>query len=264
MKTVLLLRSFGDFVISLYHLSDENSHHRSNQLVASRHLEPLHQSLFPFLNPAQQSVRFIDIGIKHQILACFTDRYFFSKENIQELKNLKNQIKGLGDIILEQQRKAWLIKMVCKGNFSTVHQHGNIYNSWAVYYGCSNVIAKQKVSPKKVLIFPDSRLQRKEIPEKVIVHLEERLNISGIATNRAYFNKAPTGISYQNFTELVYLIAESEYIITSDSLPAHIAQLLQKPHAILYANKINHEWVTPYVREHETAFTFDEVYKLVV
>jgi hypothetical protein len=264
METVLLLRSFGDFVISLYHLSDETSHHRSIQLVASRHLEPLHQSLFPFLTPAQQSVKFIDIGIEHQILSGFTDRYFFSKENIEELRNLKKQINGIGHLVLEQKRKAWLIKMVFMKAFSIVHKQGNIYDSWGAFYGNSTENVKHKVRPKKVLIFPDSRLRRKEIPEKVLLQLEQQLELAGIISNRAYFKTALVGSSYQNFTELVNLVAGSEFIISSDSLPAHIAQLLHKPHAILYANQINHEWITPYVREHATSFTFDEVYKFVV
>jgi ADP-heptose:LPS heptosyltransferase len=102
-------------------------------------------------------------------------------------------------------------------------------------------------------------LKRKEIPEEVLVKLETQLADQNIQTSRAYFKKAAKGISYRNFTELMQLISDADYIISSDSLPAHAAQLLQKPHAILYANKINQEWVTPFAKEYGTAFTFDQI-----
>lgn len=258
METVLLLRSFGDFVIALYHLAATNSN-KPCRLIASKHLEPLNQSLFPFLTPAQQSVQFLDLGIQHQLLSGFTNRYFFTKGNLQELKNLRKQIGGLGDLVLEQDKNAWLIRWACKRNFTTVHQAGNIYDSWAKFYQHKTTTKAHSIAYQSALIFPDSRLKRKVIPEKVLVKLEHQLNAAGIKTKRAYFKKGGIGNGYQNFTELVNLIAESEYVISSDSLPAHIAQLLQKPHTIIYANKMNEEWITPYARVHRTAYTFEEI-----
>ncbi len=259
METVLLLRSFGDFVVALYHIPAHQDPNKSYRLVASKHLEPLYQSLLPFLSPAQSSVAFIDLGIQHHILSGFTNRYFFTQENIRELRNLQMQMKGVANIVLEQNIRSWWIQLACKSKISSIHQSGNIYDSWEKFYGNKTLLKTTIASPKNVLIFPDSRLQRKEITETVLMKLETQLADQNMNTSRAYFNNTAKGISYRNFTELLQLIADADYIISSDSLPAHAAQLLQKPHAIFHANKINQEWVTPFAKENGTAFTFDQV-----
>ncbi len=259
METVLLLHSFGDYVIALYHLPSSAQLYNNYKLVASKHLEPLHLALFPFLSPAQQQVQFIDLGIQNHILAGFTHRYFFTKNNIQELRNLQNHLNGLGNIVLEQERRSWLIRLICKSVVKKVHKSGNIYNSWARFYANNQAFQTQNSKYQKVLLFPDSRLKRKEIPEDILLELEQHLSKQGVQTQRANFKKATTGTVYQNFSELVQLIADAEFIISSDSLPAHIAQLLQKPHAILYAKQINHDWVTPFAKTNKTAFLFEEV-----
>jgi len=259
METVLLLRSFGDFVVALYHIPVTNTSSKSYRLVASKHLEPLYQSLLPYLSPAQRAVEFKDFGIQHHILSAFTNRYFFTKENVQELKHLQEQMKGISNIVLEQDTKSWLIQLACKNKIISIHRGGNIYDSWAAYYENKNPFKTEISTPKKVLIFPDSRLKRKEITEEVLLKLETQLTGQNIQTSRAYFNNAAKGISYRNFNELLQLIEDADYIISSDSLPAHLAQLLQKPHGIIYANKINQEWVTPFAKENGTAYTFDQI-----
>jgi hypothetical protein len=258
METVLLLRSYGDFVIALYHLNNTTPDQQTYKLVASKHLEQLHQALFPLLSPAQQQIVFIDFGIEKHILSGFTHRYLFTKHNLKELKILQEQMNGIDSIVLEQERRAWLIKMACKRSISTVHSSGNIYDSWATFFDHKTSLQTVKRNYKTVLIFPDSRLRRKQIPEQVLLNLEQQFAEQGIETNRAYFKNAPVGTSYQNFKELVQLIQEAAYIISSDSLPAHIAQLLQKPHTILYAKEINHEWVTPFARENNTSYIFND------
>jgi len=264
METVLLLHSFGDYVIALYHLPNSSRLYHNYRLVASKHLEPLHLALFSYLSPAQQQVQFIDLGIQNHILAGFTHRYFFTKNNIQELKNLRSHLNGLEQVVLEQERRSWLIKLIGRSAIKTVHQSGNIYDSWASFYENKQAFDTQVSHFKNVAIFPDSRLQRKAIPENVLLELEQHLAEQGIQTQRAYFKKALTGTAYQNFAELVQLIADAEFIVSSDSLPAHIAQLLQKPHAILYAEQINHEWVTPFAMTNKTAFLFQEVKSITI
>ena len=88
METVLLLHSFGDYVIALYHLPSSAPLNKNYRLIASKHLEPLHLALFPFLSPTKQQVSFIDLSIQNHILAGFTHRYFFTKNNIQTKRGI--------------------------------------------------------------------------------------------------------------------------------------------------------------------------------
>jgi ADP-heptose:LPS heptosyltransferase len=43
------------------------------------------------------------------------------------------------------------------------------------------------------------------------------------------------------------LIQRADLVVTADSLPAHLSQLLYRPHFVYYAHKPNPEWMTPYV-----------------
>ncbi len=272
MDTILLLRSFGDFVIALYHLPAD----KPVRLVASSHLKDLYQSFYPFLNPAQQSVQFLDIGIQHNLLAAFTNRYFFSFQNLRELKELRKivldntqknehpQEQAYSEkLFLEQKRRAWVLKLTTGFSFGSIHQNGNVYDAWSRFYGHETPIKQATISFKKLLIFPDSRLERKVINEDVIQQIEMGVSEMGIEVIRAHFGMANHPASfYTNFSELIKLIQEADFVISSDSLPAHIAQLLQKPHAIVYASKINHEWVTPFARANGWLFTFDTIEQL--
>lgn len=261
METVFLLRSYGDFVVSLYHLSDKPSEHKSFNLVASDHLNPLFQSLSPYITPAQQEIEFVDFGFKNQLFSGFTNRHFFSAATIKEFKELQKRIRALDNIVLEQKKRAWLFKWIYPSKVSYIQSEGNIYDAWANYYCHTKSLSENEGERKRVLIFPDSRLQRKTIPESVLQKLESQLKSWGIQPKRGYFKKPNAEISYHNFNDLVNLIANADYVISSDSLPLHIAQFLQKPHAVIYADTINEEWITPYAKKYRTAFTFEEINK---
>ena len=64
---------------------------------------------------------------------------------------------------------------------------------------------------------------------------------AGIENKKGMLNE----IGYSNFIDLVQIIKKADFIISSDSLPVHIAELYHKPHWILYNHKINTNWLTP-------------------
>ena len=65
-------------------------------------------------------------------------------------------------------------------------------------------------------------------------------------------------IGYSNFTDLVEIIKKADFIISSDSLPVHIAELYHKPHWILYNHKINRNWLTPSSSSSNYYSTFEQ------
>jgi ADP-heptose:LPS heptosyltransferase len=75
----------------------------------------------------------------------------------------------------------------------------------------------------------------------------------------AYFRKAmhEDAVSYSSFKELVDLIKASDFVYGADSLPIHLAYLLQKPHFILYPPNGSNLFFTPYVLENQFFSTFD-------
>ena len=82
-----------------------------------------------------------------------------------------------------------------------------------------------------ILIFPDARLKKREIPSKVIAQIPGRV---------VCFGK-----DYKNFEELIDLIQSADYIYAADSLPLHLAYLCSKPHYILYPDGGKLDFFTP-------------------
>ena len=105
-----------------------------------------------------------------------------------------------------------------------------------------------------IILFPDSRKKNKILKKTVINDIS---NLSGkikIAKFGVYDNES-NFISYSSFDELTNIIKNADFIISSDSLPAHLAEFYNKPHFILYNQKINFEWLTPFCKINSTYST---------
>jgi ADP-heptose:LPS heptosyltransferase len=80
------------------------------------------------------------------------------------------------------------------------------------------------------------------------------LVMQGFDVTTAFFKNihlVPVGklSTHDSFADLIRLIQAADLVITADSLPAHLSQLLHRPHFVYYDGKPNPEWVTPYARE---------------
>ena len=64
-------------------------------------------------------------------------------------------------------------------------------------------------------------------------------------------------VVYANFKTLIQLIQDAELILGADSLPIHLAYLLNKPHYILYPNGYPQLFMTPYAQINNRFGTFD-------
>jgi ADP-heptose:LPS heptosyltransferase len=64
-------------------------------------------------------------------------------------------------------------------------------------------------------------------------------------------------VYYSSFGKLIELIKASDYVISSDSLPVHLAFYLGVPHYILYPKKVNKNWLTPYAKVNKTYGIFE-------
>ena len=124
-----------------------------------------------------------------------------------------------------------------------------------------------KLNSKKVLLFPDTRQAKKNIPSSLISKLENEIESKGYSLEIAYFKEAPTSsnnsssktkqVLYSNFKTLIQYIQEAELILGADSLPIHLAYLLKKPHYILYPNGYPQLFMTPYAQINNRFGTFD-------
>jgi ADP-heptose:LPS heptosyltransferase len=120
-------------------------------------------------------------------------------------------------------------------------------------------------SKNKVLIFPDSRKKHKVINEAIMEQLSSDLTRLKVDFKIAKFgalknenSQSTSQIAYSDFKALVLLIRDCDFVISSDSVPVHIAEFLEKQHMVIYNDKVNYNWLTPFAKIHHMYTTFKE------
>jgi len=274
MHRIFVLRAYGDFTILLQALLRSNKQSQY-KLVASAHLQSLFNSLQQFINFGAIQIEFVDFGIDKTLLRFFTNKFFFSPNCIKELQLIKAYLKvnpnKEGQDYLEQDKRITWFNFLIGKNFRHIIEDQNVYSTYDQFFENSTFDISEKPknryinSNKKLLIFPDSRLPAKNIPPDVLDKIIEEQNNKGHIVKVAYFKSQTNkqSVSYNNFDELLSMIQEVDYIIGADSLPIHLANLLNKPHFILYPKGFIQLFITPFAIANQSFGTFDE-YKIAL
>lgn len=280
MYRLFLLRAYGDFVILLQALL-ESPQKNKYSLIASKHLEPLYQELALVINLSSIQIEFIDFGITNTQLSLFTNKHILSLNTLNELKQIKNFVKQNpnqeGQDYIEQDKRIALFNTITGLNFNSIISADSVYSSYAKFFDNKDlqkeegqVAENNKLNSKKVLLFPDTRQAKKNIPSSLIDKLENEIATKGYTLEIAYFKQLPditnsndknasnsNKVVYANFKTLIQLIMNAELILGADSLPIHLAYLLKKPHYILYPNGYPQLFMTPYAQINNRFGTFD-------
>lgn len=302
MHRLFLLRAYGDFVILLQALL-ESPQKNKYSLIASKHLEPLYQELALVTNVSSIQIQFIDFGITNTQLSLFTNKHLLSLNMLNELKQIKNFVKQNpnqeGQDYIEQDKRIGLFNAITGIHFNSIISTEPVYISYARFFensGIKKEINKEEgkaeniqenkfantkenkesetsnnnLNSKKVLLFPDTRQAKKNIPSSLIYKLENEIASKGYTLEIAYFKQVPdikttnhenstfnNKVVYANFKTLIQLIMNAELILGADSLPIHLAYLLKKPHYILYPNGYPQLFMTPYAQINNRFGTFD-------
>jgi hypothetical protein len=263
----LILRSYGDFMILLSSLKSSNNND-VKYIYISKHLKNLYNSLS--IKPETNFYfNFIDFNIKTGILPLFTNKLFFKIENLYTIINIRKFIikNNLSNevIYLEQKRKLFFFNLFIHVKTNYIHKNNkNIYDSYFNLFQTEYIYTKSTKINNNIVIFPDSRKKDKMLSNYFIDKLQYSLNNYYITIAR--FDKKQNNsnnIYYSNFDELISIIDKADLIISSDSLPAHLAQYFEKPHFIMYNNNINHEWVTPFSNINNTFYITKDVDRVV-
>jgi hypothetical protein len=265
--TVLLLRAFGDFIIALNALVSSNRKDTLN-IVASRHLEPLYAAIPPAYRPADISLAFQDFGIRKNMLRCFSNRYLISLDTLNELAALRSYIKqktGAGRWLLEQKRRSGIVSFFTGTKFGHIAGQENIYKAYDAFFESNMSATRFEPTPQpgKVLVIRDARIRSRNIPPGIIEKISKQYELRGTQVTVGFFRSAPQGIDgvvcYQDFEELVALVMAADLVITPDSMPAHLCQLLSKPHYILHPAAVEDQFFTPFALQHQLCFSFEEI-----
>jgi ADP-heptose:LPS heptosyltransferase len=280
MHRLFLLRAYGDFVILLQALL-ESPQKNKYSLIASKHLQPLYQELALVINVSGVKIQFVNFGITNTQLSLFTNKHLLSLNTLKELKQIKNFVKQNpnkeGKDYIEQDKRIDLFNAITGLDFNSIISTEQVYTSYAKFFENKElqkeegqVAENNKLNSKKVLLFPDTRQAKKNIPSSLISKLENELVAKGYTLEIAYFKEVPdiatnnnensasnNKVVYANFKTLIQLIMNAELILGADSLPIHLAYLLKKPHYILYPNGYPQLFMTPYAQINNRFGTFD-------
>ena len=293
MHRLFLLRAYGDFVILLQALMQSPQKNKYT-IIASKHLQPLYDELALVIDLTNIQIQFINFGITHTQLSLFTNKHLLSLNMLTELKQIKDFAKQNpnteGNDYIEQDKRIGLLNAITGLSFNSIISKEPVYISYAKFFDIQDIkevevreesredknskniedkVLDNKLNSKKVLLFPDTRQAKKNIPSNLISKLENEIAAKGYTLEIAYFKEAPTSptsnnastktkqVVYSNFKTLIQYIQEAELILGADSLPIHLAYLLKKPHYILYPNGYPQLFKTPYAQINNRFGTFD-------
>ena len=291
MPAIIFLRSYGDFTIAISVLKRAGSFEQNSSVqnagqrgswkfYASDHLKPLYEDLQKNDPSLNLPIEFVSLGIRHKILAWFTNKHLFSKGACKEVMSLKKWKQSLGheaELYLEQRKRAWLLSFFISGLKYFVHDRGNVYDSYAQKFSVlpANLSFEAQGPYNKILILPESRKPSKAFSVSFINKLVSALSAnihsgSNHAISVGYFKNIPaaaptsaTLLTHTAFKDLIALINDADLVVTADSLPAHLSQLLNKPHFIFYVGKPNREWLTPFASKYNSFASIDNTAKLL-
>ena len=279
MHRLFLLRAYGDFVILLQALI-ESPQKNKYTIIASKHLQSLYEELALVIDLSSIQIQFVNFGIRNTQLSLFTNKHLLSLNMLMELKQIKNFVKQNpnteGADYIEQDKRIGLLNAITGQSFKAIVSKEPVYISYAKFFENQDIKgvgvreeSREDNNSKKVLLFPDTRQAKKNIPSSLISKLENEIEAKGYTLEIAYFKQTLTGINvnnsssktkqvvYSNFKTLIQYIQEAELILGADSLPIHLAYLLNKPHYILYPNDYPQLFMTPYAQINNRFGTFD-------
>jgi hypothetical protein len=255
MHRIFLLRAYGDFVILLHALT-KSPKKELYSIVASKHLQPLYDDIKTFYPLENIQIEFLDFGLNKGQLRLFTNKHFLSSQTINEVRAIRSYIKkfpnNIGVDYLEQDKRIGLLNLFTGNSFQYILGKQEVYKCYDQFFENTDSLSIILAGAlKNIVIFPDSRLSKKDIPVSVLQNIKTSLQEKG-----KHIQVAKFGTTYTNFKELIQFILEADYIIGADSLPIHLAALLKKPHFILYADGLTQHFKTSYAEKDKSFGVF--------
>lgn len=257
MQRVFFLRAFGDFVIGIQNIAQSS---RQYKIIASDHLAPLYEAMITQSVISPLEIEFLDFGIKKGQLAFFTNKNIISFDTFSQLCKIKSYLKKYpnpnGTDFVEQEFRLPIFNFFINHYFEPiVRKNKSVYSAYANFAQIENYQFELNIpNCNIVIIFPDARKKIKEINNNTINKIIQKYQELGYTVKIAKWNyevKHSNELTYSNFNELIHLIQKADFVVASDSLPAHLAQVIKKPHFIVYNDAINN-FCTPYMLKNQT------------
>ena len=306
MHRIFILRAFGDFVIFLNSIL-RSLNKQQYKIIVSAHLQPLYDVLKKDINTQGLHIEFVNFQIDKGQLRLFTNKHFVSSKTIKEVNSIQSYIKQnpnhTGIDYIEQNKRVGLLNLLTQHKFQPIVFDKEVYFSYDQFFEnetfdqqvssnkSSNQSTYHKNEPGDIIIFPDSRLAKKDIPAIVLEDITTQFQANNIRFKIASFEKpliesnnssserklegeynqnvndndieSEHNVSYHNFETLIQIIKSAHVVIGADSLPVHLAAILQIPHYIFYNEHLGRYFITPYAKNNNSFGTFSNYESLL-
>ena len=257
MHRLFLLRAYGDFVILLQALMQSPQKNKYS-LVVSKHLEPLYKELTLVIDLSSLPIQFVDFGINRSQLRLFTNKHLLNVGTLKELHKLKKFIQQnpntKGQDYIEQSTRISALYFLTGIAFKPMIDKQLVYTNYDLFFKNTGPKHYEIKALDNVFILPDARLQKRLLNMSIIETIQNYYTKIAVKTSIARFKHTidKDDIVYTNFKELIMYIQSANFIIAADSLPIHLAQLLNKPHFMLFPNGHPRNFITPYAVEYNS------------
>jgi len=257
MHRLFLLRAYGDFVILIQALIQSPQKNKYT-LIVSQHLEPLYKELALVIDLCSIPIQFLNFGINTSQLRLFTNKHLLSPATFKELKQIRKFVEQnpntTGQDYIEQGTRISAVNFLTGLTFKPMIDNQQVYTNYDYFFKNTGPKHYEMKQLDNVLILPDARLQKRVLNLDIIEAIQNYYSQKAVKTTIARFKHTieKEDIVYTNFKDLIMCIQKANFIIAADSLPIHLAQLLNKPHFMLFPNGHPRNFITPYALEYNS------------
>lgn len=238
MRWFCSLKSYGDLVIACNSL--RNVDMTQNGLLVGSHLCPLldvieFNGTLSVLETGNDVPALFDIKKRGGVSVIRNG--FMLRKKIQASVRQQDDVLVFDSLGVRQRFLSWPMRVE-----AVAQGAANIYQDYARYLGLNEDAAvsavQNDVKPGgKVYIFPDSRLQYKDLPDWLVATIAKENSKRGKSTIVVKVGKQidlPQFDSMQiewvdGLDQLTAQVRKADFLVSADSLPAHLAEYLGVP-----------------------------------
>jgi hypothetical protein len=260
-RKIISSLALGDFVIDYLFLEKSKF---TGKIYCPNYIKPLAQAM----NALDHIIFFDDaiFNIPPSIFGVKSSNYRSIFNDFFALRMCTNKIKG--DIVVPHSNFRWNLILFPKKFSNVCSSNQNIYISYREFYNLKKIEKFTKNSSSRVVyIYPESRQKSKILDSELCEKISEVLKKNGYVSKQVIINNSNYKFSnnietlfVSNFKELIDTINFSNFIVSADSLPVHIAYWKSKM-SFVFSPIINYKMFPDAVIENDTWALFNGVTK---
>jgi hypothetical protein len=235
MKYFCSLKAFGDMVVTCRFLRRVPRGEYS--VLALPHLKSIYEAI-----GAPLDVTWLPVGDSKTVPAAFDSRRLGAKAAFFSLLSLRSGIRQnvkRGDLLVFDRLEGRERFLAFPGSATDIQHPGTsgIYENYSRFFGAEWLAPLASVPPGPVVLFPNAREQHRVLPDELLLEIARQCRLRNLPVSCVRVGKRdPTPENRElpvtwidGFDALVSSIRSATLVVSSDSLPAHVAEYFGIP-----------------------------------